>query len=176
MKEYKDIQDYIGLYQISESGIIISLERTERLIDGRVRHRKQRMLNPFKDANGYLSIKLHDRNGNRKNHYIAVLVAKTFIGEIEKGKVVNHKDFDPLNNHYTNLEITTQARNIQYSREKGRYDDQKKKVKIEKEGKVLHFDSAKDCMSFLNVKSERGFFEVLSGKRKSVYGFKASYA
>lgn len=60
---------------------------------------------------GYLSIAIS--LGNRKvvRHYIHKLVAESFIGPIEDGYVVNHKDHNKLNNHIENLEIISRKDN-----------------------------------------------------------------
>lgn len=49
------------------------------------------------------------------NFYIHRLVAKYFIGDIPSGYVVNHKDGNKLNNHYSNLEIVTYSENIRHA-------------------------------------------------------------
>jgi hypothetical protein len=60
---------------------------------------------------GYLSIAIS--LGNRKvvRHYIHKLVAENFIGPIEDGYVVNHKDHNKLNNNIDNLEIISRKDN-----------------------------------------------------------------
>jgi hypothetical protein len=47
------------------------------------------------------------------------VVASTFLGEIPKGKVINHKDLDKHNNNISNLEIVTSSENrIHYLKSK----------------------------------------------------------
>lgn len=69
---------------------------------------KERILRPSKNNNGYLSVVL-SVNCNCKTKLIHQLVAIEFLGHIPNGKksVVNHKDFDKLNNCYYNFEIVT---------------------------------------------------------------------
>lgn len=47
------------------------------------------------------------------------LVVQTFIGEIPKGMVVNHKDGDKHNNKLSNLEIVTPSENTKHALENG---------------------------------------------------------
>jgi len=51
---------------------------------------------------------------------VHTLVALAFIGPRPDGCEVNHKDFDPGNNHYLNLEYLTHADNNRYSAAAGR--------------------------------------------------------
>lgn len=53
---------------------------------------------------GYLYVYRYDQTIHR-------MVVETFIGKIPKGMVVNHIDHNKLNNHVTNLEITTYSYN-----------------------------------------------------------------
>lgn len=52
----------------------------------------------------YLSIKLYNGNGNATRKYVHQLVATQYVPGYEKGLIVNHKDGNKLNNHYSNLE------------------------------------------------------------------------
>lgn len=65
----------------------------------------------------YLQVRLfnHERTpkGIKKGvlHYIHRLVYETYVGEVPKGKTIDHIDNNPFNNHYTNLQIMTQSDN-----------------------------------------------------------------
>lgn len=77
-----------------------------------------KMMTPTTNGVGYYQLIYRDK-GTRKKHYIHRLVAKVFIGPIEKGLCVNHKDGIKSNNHYTNLEIVTRKENNDHAVETG---------------------------------------------------------
>jgi len=78
------------------------------------KHAKGRELLQHINSNGYLSVKL-----NNKNVSIHSLVAKFILGERPKDYVINHKDGNKLNNKASNLEYVTIAENIKHSVENG---------------------------------------------------------
>lgn len=76
---------------------------------GRIRNKKGDMITGSFDGRGYQSVCL-------KGHRTSVhkLMAITFLGLLsdDNGKVVNHLDGNKSNNVLTNLEVTTQSKNI----------------------------------------------------------------
>lgn len=88
---WKDITGYEGLYQVSSSGRIKSLN-----------YGKERILKPY-DLKGYKRIGLF-RNGKRKHILIHRLVAGTFIPNPDNLPQINHKDENTSNNRVENLE------------------------------------------------------------------------
>lgn len=111
MEHWIDIKGYEGKYKVSNLGRIKSLERivtvgkNKRLVN-------EKILNPIKSKNGYLTINF-TFNG-RKQLLIHRLVAQAFFGDAN-GLVVNHKDFDKTNNIISNLEYCTQKENMYHS-------------------------------------------------------------
>jgi hypothetical protein len=85
-------------YWISEGGRLFS-EHSDGLLGGYV------------GPNGYLYYTFRDKS----RHYAHRLVATKFVKGFYPHLVVNHKDHDKLNNHYTNLEWVTQAANVEHS-------------------------------------------------------------
>ena len=78
------------------------------------KHAKGRELSQNKSPEGYLRVKL-----NNKNISIHSLVAKFILGERPKDYVINHKDGNKLNNKASNLEYVTIAENIKHSVDTG---------------------------------------------------------
>lgn len=110
VERWKPIIGYEDNYEISDFGRVKSLV----FKNGTVTKRKERILTPTDNGNGYLIISLI-KGGKRKNHYIHRLVADAFVARPTGKNVVNHKDFNKKNNNYKNLEWCTQKENIDYS-------------------------------------------------------------
>ena len=92
-------------YIISEYGDVISLEEKAFL-----KLRKTEF-----DRGGYKRVALRI-NKKSKKFFIHRLVALMFCSGYEEGKVVNHKDGNKLNNHYTNLEWILPEENEEHAR------------------------------------------------------------
>lgn len=110
-KEWKDIKGYEGLYKISEYGDILSLKIRHNKVN---KDRSIPLLLKPQIRNNYFIINLC-KNGKRKQYSIHRLVAENFIDNPKELNIVNHKDFNTFNNHYSNLEWCTQKENVRYS-------------------------------------------------------------
>ena len=120
---WKDIVDYEELYQISNYGRIFSKERiytgySYMAKRATIRRRKGRLLK-LCVMNYYYGIVLC-KNGVHKTFLIHRLVAKAFINNPTNLPVVNHIDFNMLNNNTENLEWCTQFENIRHTINHGR--------------------------------------------------------
>jgi len=107
---FKDIPEYEGLYQISNHGTVKSLSFRNNVSN----IKREKTLKPFNNGHGYLLVNLR-RNGTRKNYYVHRLVADAFLNRDSTKTVVNHKDYNTLNNHACNLEWCTVKENVSYS-------------------------------------------------------------
>lgn len=109
--EWRDIPGYEGFYKVSSSGKVMSLDRVQS--DGR--RRKGRILRAYITKRGYLRLELN-RNGFSEKIGVHQLVAMAFKGHVRDGynQVVNHIDFNPLNNNEDNIEVTTQRDNANH--------------------------------------------------------------
>ena len=112
--KWQSISAYEGMYKISNTGIVASLDRYiphpksgESLIKGRI-------LTIQTDANGYKYIHLN-KSGKSKAFKIHVLVARAFIKNPKGHPFVNHKDGNKANNNVTNLEWCTQSENEKHA-------------------------------------------------------------
>jgi hypothetical protein len=104
MKEiWKDIIGYEGLYQVSNLGNIKSL--------GNNKSKKEKLLKNYLSGTYYM-IDLN-KNGLSKKFLVHQLVAIVFLNHIPcKHKlVVNHINFNRLDNRVENLEVITQREN-----------------------------------------------------------------
>jgi hypothetical protein len=109
---WKDVLGYEGLYEVSNMGNIRSLDRVTEGRDGKIYLKKGRVLKFFANRNGYGIAVLH-KDFIQKTHTVHKLVAMAFLNHTPCGhkEVVNHIDFNKLNNKLSNLEIVSQREN-----------------------------------------------------------------
>jgi hypothetical protein len=100
------IDEFVGIYEVSNIGRIRSLARTDT--DGN--KRQGLLLHPSLTPKGYLKVSLWTSN-NRAERYVHRLVASAFIANHDNKPEVNHKDGDTKNNHHLNLEWVTTSEN-----------------------------------------------------------------
>lgn len=104
---WKDIENYEGLYQVSNLGNVKSFPRNGTI-------KQERILKQTIDNNGYLIVGLH-KNNKAKKVCVHWLVANAFIPKEKEHKVINHIDGNKLNNKLFNLERCTQSHNVKES-------------------------------------------------------------
>jgi len=131
---------------------------------------RDNILNGKNNADGYKVVCLYD-NKTKKSLYLKVhnLVATYFIGNKPNPEaMVNHKDRNKLNNHYTNLEWVSNQQNIEHAC--GRKIQQLNK----ETGEVIkEFKSIKEACILYNFSknSHTGISECCRGKRPTSHGF-----
>lgn len=107
MKEiWKDIENYYGLYQVSNMGNVKSLNYNHT--------KEEKILRLGVDRNGYLIVNLY-KNGKCKSLRVHRLVLRTFNPVENMDKLdVNHKDENKQNNCLSNLEWCSRSYNNNY--------------------------------------------------------------
>lgn len=118
---WKDIENWEGLYQVSNLGRLRSLDRmvwnkanqSHSLIKGCIKK-------PDTKDKSYAQIGLA-KNGGFSKYLIHRLVAKAFIPNPNNLPEVNHKDLNKMNNHSDNLEWSTRLGNARHAKENGSY-------------------------------------------------------
>lgn len=110
---FKDLPGYEGLYQVSNIGKVKSLERTRKHYAGGVSFIKGRILKQSIDNCGYYLVNL-TKNGKCRTYQIHQLIAMAFLGHKPNGYklVVDHIDYNKLNNNVKNLQIITHRKNL----------------------------------------------------------------
>ena len=121
---WRPIEGYEGLYEVSNTGRVKSLNRYVKGKGESYSLQKGRVLSPGKDKNGYLFVIL-TCNGKRKMFLVHRLIAQTFILNPDNLPQVNHKDEDKSNNRVENLEWCTAKYNNNYGTRKDKVRDTK---------------------------------------------------
>lgn len=135
MEQWKDIEGYEGLYQISSYGRVKSL--------GNDKTRKEKILTPHPNEIGYQRVGLR-KNGKQKWERIHRLVAKAFIPNPNNYPQINHKDECKTNNAVENLEWCTSQYNNTYN---GRHLKVGRKVAKTREKRVYLYSLNKELIS-----------------------------
>lgn len=113
-EEWRDIKGYEGFYQVSNFGIVRSLDRLVTAKDNRKLHIRGVTLRLSKNRNGYLQVMLC--KGNKpKHHRVHRLVAENFLPRVSYKPDVNHIDGNKSNNRITNLEWCNKSENMRHS-------------------------------------------------------------
>lgn len=116
-EEWKDIQGYEGLYQISDYGRVKSLSK-RFLVSNQYgknngyRTQKSKILKPQLDKYGYLRVTLC--NNKHKLVQVHRLVGLAFVPNLQLLPLINHKDENKKNNVFNNLEWCTHKYNSNY--------------------------------------------------------------
>lgn len=75
---WRDIKNFEGLYQVSNEGLVKSLERTVAGKNGSERTIRERILKPSTNGYGYLQVILCNGSGKRKTFKVHRLVCEAF--------------------------------------------------------------------------------------------------
>lgn len=111
---WKEIKGFEGDYEVSNSGLIRSVEAVIVKSNSRKYTRKSKTLKPAKDARGYLRVAF-SICGKLTTLKVHRLVAEAYIPNPENKPQVNHKDGIKDNNNDWNLEWATQAENVDHA-------------------------------------------------------------
>lgn len=110
MEIWKDIKGYEGLYQVSNLGNVKRLSVLK--LNGRYYSMCKEKLIKTVVGNGYKQLTLY-LNGEKSTKKVHQLMAENFLNHTPCGMelVVNHIDYNKLNNNIDNLEIVTNREN-----------------------------------------------------------------
>lgn len=99
MIKWMDIDGYEGIYQVSNTGSVRSVDRIDcagRILSGKIKK-------AVKDKDGYMQIRL-SKEGVTQTYKVHRLVASAFIPNPFNYMQVNHRDENKANNNAENLE------------------------------------------------------------------------
>lgn len=170
METWKDIPNYIGLYEASDCGRIRTKEgKTTSSARFEKRVWKQRVLKQKlrKSRYGRLDPMVTLWKDGKPNYYlVSRLIAATFHGDYLKTKLtVNHKDGNAMNNNADNLEWLTREENIKYGFNNGQYDSVEKEITVlSEDGVVIIARSMAEMDKFLNRYRGYTSISIINGK------------
>jgi len=112
---WKDIENFSGIYQVSNLGRVKTLPRMVWNHNGYY-IRKPQLLTQRTNYKGYLVVSLTKEHSNDKNVFVHRIVAKAFIQNPKPSEYdqINHIDGIKTNNHVDNLEWCTSKYNCNY--------------------------------------------------------------
>ena len=162
---WKDIDEYEGLYQVSNLGRVKSLKRCN-----------DKIMSLRRDKDGYILVNLW-KNHERKTFKVHRLVSQTFITNPQNLPQVNHKDEDKTNNRVENLEWCDSKYNNNYGTHIQRSAEKQSKpvLQLTKDGEFIReWKSASDVERNLGY-SQGNITKCCLGKYKSAYGYVWKY-
>ena len=164
-EEWRDIEGYEGLYQVSNLGRVRSLNcRGHKGCIG--------ILTPRLDGKGYEMVALY-KEGKARNTKVHRLVAQAFIPNPNNLPQVNHKDENKTNNNVKNLEWCTNKYNLNYgTRNKRAAKTMGKKVVCVATGEI--FNGIREASRKYNI-DRSDISKCCQGKRKTAGGYKWEY-
>lgn len=110
-EEWKDIEGFEGLYQVSNLGRVKSLDKWVKSKNNSMQFRKSRILKPNTTIWGYLQVNLYN-NGVSKMCTIHRLVAQAFIPNQENKPEVDHINACRWDNVVWNLKWATKEEQL----------------------------------------------------------------
>lgn len=122
IEEWRDIKGYEGLYQVSNTGKVRSLNYLRM---GVIRELRQRV-----GKDGYCMVVL-SKNNKQEYKLVHKLVAEAFIPNLDNLPEINHKDECKTNNVVENLEYCSKSYNINYGSRNKRVADKLKKIVLQ---------------------------------------------
>lgn len=180
---WKDIENYEGLYQVSNLGRVRSLERDVYYSNGAIHHLKEKILVKRIEKNGYQIVSLY-KNGKRKDMTIHRLVALAFISNPEDKPQVNHIDEVKTNNVVENLEWCSAQENVNHGTRTARAVQNRRSYKLGNHPNAKpvfceelnkKFDSIRRAEEELGV-NINCIVSACKGKQKTAGGFHWKYA
>lgn len=162
--KWKSIDGFEGLYEISESGIIKSVQRKVPNKDTEITVR-ERILVPWLDSWGYPTVCLH-KDGRPHCKKVHRLLAEAFIPPFT-GEQVNHIDGNKRNNALENLEWCTGSDNMNHAYKCGLHSKVKAVRIVELD---MIFGSVSEAARYI-CGNHVGIFRCLRGERKTHRGY-----
>ena len=158
MENWKSIQGYEGIYEVSDLGNIKTL-KTGIITNGWT-HNKY----------GHKKVRLY-KNKIPKDYYLHRLVAIAFMPNIKNKPHINHIDNNPANNKANNLEWCTQMENMRHAANNNRMNTEGAKVFDTKNN--IEYKSVKQLADKLGILPNTLIYKFIRGKGRWLHYEKA---
>jgi len=170
VEQWRDIEGYEGLYQVSDLGRVRSLDRVVPHARFGTMRLKGRIVSLVPhNQSGYFISRLH-KEGVERTFYVHRLVAAAWIGPCPNGKQVRHGTNGHLDNSTSNLSYGTRSQNELDKRRDGTHGGRRVVRGDGIEFINMHAAAEESGCSASNI------CKVCNGRRKSAGGYSWRYA
>lgn len=115
---WKDVRNYEGIYEVSDTGVVRGIDRYADLPNGKKRFAKGKILKLGISNKGYVDVRLN-KNGVAKSHLVHRLVCEAFIPNPDNLPQVNHLSGNKQDNTLENLAWTDASGNAIHAYQTG---------------------------------------------------------
>lgn len=171
IEQWKDIEGYEGLYQVSNLGNVKSLARYKKN-RSKIQEVKERIMKPSVYKNGYEVVQL-SKDGKIHSFCVHRLVALAFVPNTENKPQINHLDENKRNNRADNLEWCTSKENNNYGTHNMRISltSGTRVQAFDKDGNlVMEFHSIAEATRQTKI-NQTSICRCLAGKYKQAGGY-----
>lgn len=182
MEKWKPVVGYEGYYEVSNTGLVKSVDRIVHHSRTFERFQRGNLLNIRTNSTGHYSTVYLSKENKKKHAKVHRLVAEAFIPNPNNYPEVNHKDENKNNNDVSNLEWCTKKYNNNYGTKNIRGAAHRNyKVIAEKNSKKvcqlsLTGEIVNQWASLSEIHRELGYSQgnvsmCCNGKFKTMYGY-----